>query len=86
MGCHQAQAGAQAVCQSRRQQGTRLSGTPTRSGFDRDEYPPAILNTGGTGASVRYVTPSDNRGAGASIGNQLRQVPDGSYVSITVVP
>ncbi|MBK7717164.1 MAG: hypothetical protein IPI38_17430 [Gemmatimonadetes bacterium] len=51
-----------------------------------DEYPPAILNTGGTGASVRYVTPSDNRGAGASIGNQLRQVPDGSYVSITVVP
>jgi len=63
-----------------------LSGTPTRSGFDRDEYPPAILNTGGTGASVRYVTPSDNRGAGASIGNQLRQVPDGSYVSITVVP
>ena len=26
---------------------------------------------GGTGADIRYVTPADNRGAGATMGNAL---------------
>ena len=48
-----------------------LAPWPPRTGFDRDEYPPAMSDEGGTGASVRYIDPSDNRGAGASMGNQL---------------
>ena len=63
-----------------------LAGTAPKTGLDRDEYPPAVLSTGGAGASIRFVQPRDNRGAGASIGNQLRAVPDGSYVEVKVVP
>ncbi|MEV8442644.1 NucA/NucB deoxyribonuclease domain-containing protein [Actinosynnema sp. NPDC051121] len=44
---------------------------PSRSDYDRDEYPPAVAKEGGGGSSVRYIDPSDNRGAGASQGNQL---------------
>jgi len=33
-------------------------------------------------ASVRPVSPSDNMGAGACIGNQCRTLPDGSKVRI----
>jgi hypothetical protein len=39
-----------------------LRGIPTRSGFDRDEAPPAVLNTGGP-TRVDYISPADNRGA-----------------------
>jgi hypothetical protein len=62
-----------------------MEGQPSRPGFDRDEYPPAMFQEGGTGSDVRYINPSDNRGAGASMGNQLRNVPDGSSVQIVVV-
>jgi hypothetical protein len=48
-----------------------LSGFPTKPGYDRDEYPPAMSREGGTGADIRYVTPADNRGAGATMGNAL---------------
>ena len=40
---------------------------------------------GGKGASVRPIDPSDNRGAGASMGNQLRGYPDGTHVKIEIV-
>ncbi|MBT2502383.1 RHS repeat-associated core domain-containing protein [Curtobacterium sp. ISL-83] len=61
-----------------------LRGTPTKSGYDRDEYPPAMFAEGGSGASVRYVDPADNRGAGSSMGRQCTGLPDGSVVSVTV--
>jgi len=61
-----------------------LRGTPTRSGADRDEYPPAMFEEGGNGSSVEHINPSDNRGAGASISNQCRSVRNGGKVSITV--
>src|ERR1700742_2359867 len=32
-----------------------LEGWPTKSGYDRDEYPPAMSREGGYGADVRYV-------------------------------
>jgi Deoxyribonuclease NucA/NucB len=48
-----------------------LGGFPPRAGYDRDEYPPAMSREGGTGADVRYINPSDNRGAGAVMGNTL---------------
>jgi hypothetical protein len=36
----------------------------------------------GTGSSVRPVSPSDNRGAGAYLGNKLRNYPDGTRVRL----
>ncbi|UOY70825.1 VENN motif pre-toxin domain-containing protein [Enterobacter ludwigii] len=59
-----------------------LKDTPPVKGMDRDEYPPAMFKEGGTGASVRPITPSDNRGAGACIGAQCRNLPDGTSVTI----
>ncbi|NBL76367.1 hypothetical protein GWI67_01995, partial [Proteus sp. G2672] len=51
-------------------------------GSDRDEYPPAMFKEGGTGASVRLISPSDNRGAGSCIGHQCREFADGTIVII----
>lgn len=58
-----------------------LKGTKTEKGKDRDEAPPAVINTGEK-ASVKKIPYSDNRGAGASIGNQLENIPDGTKVRI----
>ncbi|MFC0214736.1 sporulation protein [Paenibacillus chartarius] len=57
-----------------------LAGIPTKTGYDRDEWPMAMCEEGGYGADVRYVPSSDNRGAGAWVGNQLSQYPDGTRV------
>lgn len=57
-----------------------LAGIPAKPGYDRDEWPMAMCEEGGAGASVRYVTPSDNRGAGSWVGNQLENYPDGTKV------
>ena len=48
-----------------------LADYPPRTGYDRDEYPPAMSREGGAGADVRYIDPSDNRGAGSTMGNAL---------------
>lgn len=45
---------------------------PTKAGYDRDEYPPAMSREGGESADVRYVKSGENRSAGASMGYQLR--------------
>ena len=62
-----------------------LRGVPRVAGRDRDEYPPAVFLEGGRGASVRPISPSDNRGSGSSIGHQLRGVADGEIVRLEVV-
>ena len=49
-----------------------LNGTRPIAGMDRDEYPPAMFKEGGAGASVRPVTPGDNRGAGACLEHRSR--------------
>jgi hypothetical protein len=54
-----------------------LRGIPARSGQDRDEYPPAMSDEGGAGASVEYVSPRANRSAGATMGRQLGRYCDG---------
>ena len=59
----------------RREEATE--GTQGKPGYDKDEYPPALSQQGGEGADVRLVPSSDNRGAGASMGNQLRRYCDG---------
>ncbi|MYM59078.1 hypothetical protein GTG28_07565 [Vibrio sp. OCN044] len=62
-----------------------LKGVPTKKGLDRDEYPPAMFKEGGSGASVRHISPRDNRGAGSCIGGQCSGLPDGTRVRIDVV-
>lgn len=53
-------------------------------GKQLDEYPPAMFQEGGSGASVRPISPADNMGVGACIGNQCRSLPDGARVRINV--
>lgn len=50
-----------------------LRGTKARSDFDRDEFPMAIFAEGGLCSDIRYINPSDNRGCGSYISNQLRR-------------
>jgi len=61
-----------------------LKGVPTEKGKDRDEFPPAVIKPDGR-VSVKLISSGDNRGAGASIGNQLKNVPDNTRVVIKVV-
>lgn len=59
-----------------------LKGTKTKPNMDRDEYPPAMTKEGGKGASVKHINPSQNRGAGKSMGSQLKDVPNGGKFKI----
>ncbi|MEY9841806.1 NucA/NucB deoxyribonuclease domain-containing protein [Streptacidiphilus sp. EB103A] len=61
-----------------------LRGIATRPPEDRDEYPPAMFQEGGAGASVKYINASDNQGSGSSMGSALRGLPKGTRVKITV--
>jgi hypothetical protein len=66
-----------------------LSSYPTRTGFDRDEYPPAVGRGRGHGlargshprgwkADVRYVPSHENRSHGSVLGIKLRRFCDGT--------
>ena len=66
-----------------------LQDIPTKAGFDRDEYPPAVGRGRGRGlergrnprgwkADVRYVPSSENRSHCASLGAKLREFCDGT--------
>jgi hypothetical protein len=54
-----------------------LRGHPTRPGFDRDEYPPAVAAEGGAGADVDYVPRAENRSGGAVLRAALAPFCDG---------
>lgn len=56
---------------------TSLRGLPTRPGYDRDEYPPAVSAEGGAGAVVRLIPSGDNRSAGGKMGHVLGPYCDG---------
>ncbi len=47
-----------------------LGGIPTKDGYDRDEAPAAVLRKRWR-TDVAYVPSSENRSAGASLGNQI---------------
>jgi len=76
------------LADERRERAT--ASVPTKDGFDRDEYPPAVgRGRGGEGltrgrdprgwkADVRYVPSSENRSHGASLGNQLSPFCNGT--------
>jgi hypothetical protein len=66
-----------------------MEGYPTRAGFDRDEYPPAVGRGKGQGlvrgrsprgwkAHVRYVPSSENRSHGAKLGAKLADYCNGT--------
>jgi hypothetical protein len=66
-----------------------LEDIPTREGFDRDEYPPAVGRGRGKGlergrnprgwkAHVRYVPSSENRSHGAALGAKLDDFCNGT--------
>ena len=66
-----------------------LRDIPTREGYDRDEYPPAVGRGRGPGlergrnprgwkADVRYVPSSENRSHGATLGDRLERFCNGS--------
>lgn len=61
-----------------------LKDTPTKTGYDRDEYPPAMFKEGGKEASVRHISPRDNRGAGSCIGQQCKPYTDGDRIEIKI--
>ncbi|MCY2967091.1 MAG: NucA/NucB deoxyribonuclease domain-containing protein [Planctomycetota bacterium] len=63
----------------------RMDGVDPIPGMDRDEFPPAVFKPSTGEYSVRGVPPSDNRGAGAAIGNQISGHPDGTPVTIKVI-
>jgi hypothetical protein len=66
-----------------------LRDIPTREGFDRDEYPPAVARGSGPGlergrnprgwkSDVRYVPSSENRSHGATLGDRLEPFCNGT--------
>jgi len=66
-----------------------LEDIPTKPGFDRDEYPPAVGRGKGAGlergrdprgwmADVRHVPSSENRSHGSSLGGKLRGLCNGT--------
>lgn len=61
-----------------------LRGVPTKPHYDRDEWPMAMCKEGGKGADIAYISPSDNRGAGSYIANQVERYPDGTRVKVVV--
>ncbi|WP_443983614.1 NucA/NucB deoxyribonuclease domain-containing protein [Alteromonas sp. McT4-15] len=62
-----------------------IGGLPKVPGKQLDEYPPAMFKEGGAGASVRAISPKNNMGAGACIGNACRGLANGEKVRIRVV-
>jgi hypothetical protein len=61
-----------------------IKNVKTEGGKDRDEFPPAVIKPDGN-TSVRLILSGDNRGAGGSIGQQLKNVPDNTRVQIKVI-
>ncbi|MGW8444315.1 NucA/NucB deoxyribonuclease domain-containing protein [Paenibacillus sp. S33] len=82
-------AGHSAVCTIDRDEAEEnrresLKGYPTKKGYDRDEWPMAMCAEGGAGADIRYIIPSDNRGAGSWVSHQLDMYADGTKVKFIV--
>ncbi|WP_344489325.1 NucA/NucB deoxyribonuclease domain-containing protein [Glycomyces endophyticus] len=66
----------------RKRRNLSLFRVPLRRGKDRDEYPFASTKEGGLGASVKYLDPSDNTGAGSKLRHGWAGLPQGSRVWI----
>lgn len=53
--------------------------------YDRDEWPMACFEEGGSGADVFYLDRSDNRGSGSSIRHQMSRIPNGARIRIRIL-
>ncbi len=61
----------------------RLKGVEPRKGYDRDEFPPAVVKPDDpSGYRIDYVNPSQNRRSGQRLGQELKGVSDGTRVRI----
>jgi hypothetical protein len=56
-----------------------LESVPTRPGYDRDEWPAAVLRKTWH-ADVAYVPSSENRSQGAQLGAKIRKYCDGTKI------
>lgn len=52
--------------------------------YERDEYPPAFTREGGRNANVRFISPHDNRGAGAAMRAQTRDLRDNAKIRVVL--
>jgi hypothetical protein len=59
-----------------------LAGIPTKTGFDRDEYPPAMSLEGGADSTVEYVPSSENRSQGSAMGAALSGFCEGQMFEL----
>jgi hypothetical protein len=66
--------------------GVRDPGRKSGATRDRDEYPPAFTKEGGHNSTVHYISPHDNRGAGASMAAQTRDLSDGARIRVLIGP
>ncbi|MBZ5492453.1 MAG: hypothetical protein LAO76_16110 [Acidobacteriia bacterium] len=61
-----------------------LKGVPVVDGKHRNEYPPAWSAEGGQGADVRHIDPPDNMSDGGSMGQTVKDLPEGTKVEIKI--
>ncbi len=63
----------------------RLRNVQTAPGFDRDEFPPAVIRPDKPAkVSVDLVESGANRSSGAVLGNEIKDLPDGTRVKVRV--
>jgi len=58
---------------------TNMQGVETKKGMDRDESPPAVFKES-KDASVKHISSSDNRSAGAQLKNGIKGLPNGMQI------
>lgn len=63
-----------------------LAGVPTRAGFDRDEFPMAVMRLTNRNVRIAHIPSADNRGAGSFIGHQLAPISNRRPITLLVTP
>lgn len=61
-----------------------MKGMKPVPGKDRDVFPPAVVKPDATGTSVKPLSPGQNRAAGAKLGHELKGIPDGTPIILTI--
>lgn len=54
------------------------------TGYELERIDLDSISAAGKGASVKYISPSDNRGAGSYVGNKVGDLPNGAKFKIVV--
>ncbi|WP_257385050.1 RHS repeat domain-containing protein [Tahibacter caeni] len=65
----------------------RIKDYETKPGYDRDEFPPAVIRPDDPAKySVQHVKSGDNRSSGSTLKYEIQDLPDGTRVQIVVPP